>query len=441
MANTMHPYFNPLYNTPQRPQSSLSNISSSSARNYTSTSRSNHSHHHQAHQAGLTLKRSRPPFSDNSHYGLPSSSDPAVHHDIVFLPMLLIFPASNIIPQSHSLTPAQKRAFISLLTAEDLTTYLKTYLNALYLKLMQQQIVVEAELKGFRYAYNILMERIPGSGPTGVSVPGCPLTVGHQLILPQYGPQPKHEDYEDLPCWTFSEFNNLTQNSARRIDHDLEPPDGGDICQQEWYLFHEDGSPLFWHEAADLRAELYSAWNTFKDANLAPTTWKTSGSSIAKDFLRATMYQKFPFLMLCDGHWKVNRLAMKNYSAWAHTYLPAEVGTSDVPAATSKQSQALQPPTQNQSIIIPQKRPMSIVSADQSVKRTKLNQKSANQKSRAANACVVNAHTAVTINDKHSNTSSLTNSSLSLSTNITSASASYSLEHQLLPDLHASDSV
>ncbi|KIJ53887.1 hypothetical protein M422DRAFT_242154, partial [Sphaerobolus stellatus SS14] len=324
--------------------------------------------------------------------------------------MLLIFPASNIILQGHSLTPAQKRAFIPLLTAEDLTTYL----NAPYLELMQQRIVAEAELKGFRDAYNILMERIPGSGPSGVSVP-----VGHQLILPQYGPRPS--------------------NSARRIDYNLEPPDGGDICQQEWYLFHEDGSPLSWHEAADLRAELYSAWNTLKDANLAPATWKTSGSSIAKDFLRATMYQKFPFLMLCDGHWKVDRLAMKNYSAWARTYLPAEVGTSDIPAAASKQSQALQPPTQNQSIIIPQKRPMSIISADQSAKRTKLDQKPANQKSPAANACAVNAHTAVAINDKHSNTSSLTNSSLTLSTNITSASA-YSLEHQLLPDLHASDS-
>ncbi|KIJ46610.1 hypothetical protein M422DRAFT_46067 [Sphaerobolus stellatus SS14] len=224
MANTMHPYFNPLYNTPQRPQSSLSNISSSSARNYTSTSRSNHSHRHQAHQAGLTLERNRLPFSDNSHYGLLSSSDPAVHHDIVCLPMLLIFPASNIILQGHSLTPAQKRAFIPLLTAEDLTTYL----NAPYLELMQQQIVVEAELKGFRDAYNILMERIPGSGPSGMSVP-----VGRQLILPQYGPRPKREDYEDLLCWTFSEFNKLTQNGARRIDYDLEPPDGGDICQQE----------------------------------------------------------------------------------------------------------------------------------------------------------------------------------------------------------------
>jgi hypothetical protein len=52
-------------------------------------------------------------------------------------------------------------------------------------------------------------------------------------------------------------------------------------------------------------------------AGLAPQTWSKVGHTVLMSF-RQKMYDQFPELTYCDGHWKLDRICTETYSQWAN---------------------------------------------------------------------------------------------------------------------------
>ncbi|KAK0448406.1 uncharacterized protein EV420DRAFT_1275651, partial [Desarmillaria tabescens] len=58
-----------------------------------------------------------------------------------------------------------------------------------------------------------------------------------------------------------------------------------------------------------------------------PAVWGNLSTS-AKSYFLHHMYQSFPELLFCKGHWKVLRIATNNYSQWHSKALKKQKATS-----------------------------------------------------------------------------------------------------------------
>ena len=133
----------------------------------------------------------------------------------------------------------------------------------------------------------------------GVKVPGIP-------------PNPKHEAFELTKYW-----NHDPWKAARG---------GGKIknCDSPILsLFMEDefGQPVSDEVKEEVRGDLFGYWNDIYDVGEKLTNYKELGLKRREDF-RKTMEGKFPWLRLCEGHWKAKQLWINYFSPWKKTRLP-----------------------------------------------------------------------------------------------------------------------
>jgi hypothetical protein len=86
------------------------------------------------------------------------------------------------------------------------------------------------------------------------------------------------------------------------------------------FLEDENGKVINRHERKRLYAELRGFWNDHIDSNHPPDNWSSAGA-IIRDKFRDILEEKFPFLRLCAGRWKVEALWKKNYHSWKRSLL------------------------------------------------------------------------------------------------------------------------
>lgn len=81
------------------------------------------------------------------------------------------------------------------------------------------------------------------------------------------------------------------------------------------YLEDENGNPISTDEANRIRKHAKRIWQEFLNVGVAPATWMKIDASANHQY-QQQMEKDFPLLRLCEGHWKVERLAIDNYPSW-----------------------------------------------------------------------------------------------------------------------------
>ena len=69
-----------------------------------------------------------------------------------------------------------------------------------------------------------------------------------------------------------------------------------------------------------LYAELRAFWNDNINAACPSDNWSSAGATLCDNF-RDNLEDKFPFLRLCAGRWKVKELWKRNYHSWKRSLL------------------------------------------------------------------------------------------------------------------------
>jgi hypothetical protein len=66
-------------------------------------------------------------------------------------------------------------------------------------------------------------------------------------------------------------------------------------------------------------------WQTLHAAGRAPDTWARKIDQVNSEWFQACMYEKFPFLRLCSGDWKLHQWCIQHYPSWADTHVKKKV--------------------------------------------------------------------------------------------------------------------
>ena len=145
-----------------------------------------------------------------------------------------------------------------------------------------------------------------------------------------FGPQDLPEDI-DAPIdrdllpkeifWTSGDYlDNPIFNSDVDDPEMASLPENEQVCKTLAYLQYFNGNSINNRDAKEIRISLRRCFNGLLEAR------KKSGSKIAKSFTRLTfeerktvrkqLYESYPYLRLCIGHFKVDRVAGEVYSQW-----------------------------------------------------------------------------------------------------------------------------
>lgn len=84
----------------------------------------------------------------------------------------------------------------------------------------------------------------------------------------------------------------------------------------------EDGMPVTSHEIGIIKTHLRNAFNQWGQdkSQRLPKTYGAASSS-QRAVLEEIMYTNWGFLELCNGDWKVHRLASQIYTQWHMAFL------------------------------------------------------------------------------------------------------------------------
>jgi len=103
-----------------------------------------------------------------------------------------------------------------------------------------------------------------------------------------------------------------------------ESKDNEHIMKQESgilaFLEDETGNVIDHCKRKWLYAELRGFWNDNINTACPPGNWSSVGSTLHDKF-QDMLKDKFPFLHLCAGQWKVDKLWKKNYHSWKQSSL------------------------------------------------------------------------------------------------------------------------
>jgi len=134
----------------------------------------------------------------------------------------------------------------------------------------------------------------------------------------------KKSDYPNVKHWERRK-NDAVQFAVIRVydtdsgDSDSDSEDIEGIQKHESgvlaFLEDENSKVIDHHERKRLYSELRGFWNDSIDANHPPDNWSSAGATL-RDKFRDILEEKFPFLRLCAGQWKVKALWKKNYHSW-----------------------------------------------------------------------------------------------------------------------------
>jgi len=123
---------------------------------------------------------------------------------------------------------------------------------------------------------------------------------------------PKREDHKDIGFWKQSDWLALRNGSRPNLTESA-----------IFSIYMEDGFGVPIPEGIrdDLRDSVHGFWHEMI-ANGEPPTAYTNTPYRTKEDFRVTMEGKYPWLRLCEGHWKVKQVWKNCYSIWSRTHLP-----------------------------------------------------------------------------------------------------------------------
>jgi hypothetical protein len=124
--------------------------------------------------------------------------------------------------------------------------------------------------------------------------------------------EPLRVDYPCVPYWVQDDWLRL------RGGH------GPDTDSPTYSIFMVDasGDPIPEGVRADLRTEVVTYWNQIFRKGITPLPYDDNDADILDQF-RTRIEKKFPWLRLCEGHWKVKQVWKNCYGGWKKKRLSA----------------------------------------------------------------------------------------------------------------------
>jgi len=130
---------------------------------------------------------------------------------------------------------------------------------------------------------------------------------------------PKRLNYKRVRYWNFDPWQAIRNRSKVK---DSDSP----ILS---LFFEDEFGELVSDEVKDeIRGDLYAYWTDMLNAKVIPGAYKSMGFERKEDY-RKTMEGKFPWLRLCEGHWKVKQIWTNHISTWRKSNLPKEMTTKN----------------------------------------------------------------------------------------------------------------
>ena len=168
----------------------------------------------------------------------------------------------------------------------------------------------------------------------------------------------KKADYPNVKHWERRQ-NDAVQFAVIKVydsdfsDSDSDSNEGTTKRERGVLAFLEDknGKVIDRHERKRLYSELRGFWNDNIDSNCPPDNWSSAGATL-RDKFRDVLEEKFPFLCLCTGRWKVEALWKKNYHSWKRSLLARQARKTPLVAGSSdkgkrKRKESLEPANLN----------------------------------------------------------------------------------------------
>lgn len=175
---------------------------------------------------------------------------------------------------------------------------------------------------------NPLGQELPPRSPSGCisGLPSNDLSLGSQgiPILPQDIETPlERSKFPDIKYWTQNEYDKKTPQSDV-YDPDSEAQQDPDQPSKSLrFIQYFNGDTIVNRDAKELRISLRRCFTGILEER------KKLGSKIAKSFtklsfderktIRKQIYEGYPYLRLCSGHFKVDQVAIGVYPDWKKT--------------------------------------------------------------------------------------------------------------------------
>jgi hypothetical protein len=196
-----------------------------------------------------------------------------------------------------------------------------------------------------RSAYKLLLGRVQAG--TGLVI--SPETTNWAQL--------RHEDHPAIQYWTEADYAKKQKKRDAEGSMKNEPKvnrgknaDLGAKRESMSYVEYEDGGSVIEADARLICNYMRKIFADLQKNGEAVASW-ADVSSTATKYVYQEMYLAFPFLRLCRGHWKLEKLAGVVYTGWYRPYregdgssgVKVEVKVEKVPVEDS--SKRKQPPT------------------------------------------------------------------------------------------------
>jgi hypothetical protein len=138
-------------------------------------------------------------------------------------------------------------------------------------------------------------------------------------------------DYPHVKFWSVADFASSSDDKRQHLtgSHQWMPKWGrpgilNDENNSNRYMEDEQDVVVSAMRAAEARHLSCSIFADLHSKDSAPQSWMKVMVE-ATQYFRREMYQHFPKLWLCKGHWKVTRLAVDLYPGWRRSYVKDSV--------------------------------------------------------------------------------------------------------------------
>jgi hypothetical protein len=164
--------------------------------------------------------------------------------------------------------------------------------------------------------------------------------VNQRLDREQY-PNVKYWFKEDWKCTDSDENDAVIMNEMEGTKGPGRVAQGINVTAR--FVEDANGNMLNGWRVSDMRSLSQQIFHQLHQRNLAPEQWRKATREALMYYL-SEMYSAFPELRFCDGHWKANRLASRQYSGWYHTNVSKrgvkkeDADSADPPKSKSKLS-------------------------------------------------------------------------------------------------------
>ena len=147
----------------------------------------------------------------------------------------------------------------------------------------------------------------------GLESPGIPLN-------------PKKQDYKHVKYWEQGAWREI------RNDPKLKKHFSGNSSIASLFYEDEYGKQVSADVRAAVRQDLLGYWEDMVQDGKMPRPWKSAGFTTQSKF-QSAFESKYPWLRLCDGHWKAKQIWIAN---WKTSRFASPIVVSDSPSPTSR---------------------------------------------------------------------------------------------------------